>query len=345
MDGRQGKAKPGKGKARGKLLRRYRGFRCADIFDPVNKRDTQADIGPLFFTPAHRGAQRTEVKLNVNIRAYMQRTRDVQKEHANISSADTADVWLTKPEIPTSAEVLGIEEGGAIDDESEQSEVELEPNIIAGPWPDTTTYLRAHYQLLREDIVAPLRDAAAFMQDDPSRNEEDRVDLQIYDKVLGSEKCCCLEVPEANACSRFTLLDSPLHPMALLREFAFLLVVSGNRSTGSIQNVLFQELQSRYRLQKIVSRASASSESLRTGLLKVLCAILLRLTSILPTQRTWRWIHRKNLSWSRLKAVISRRLAIPFGHCRSCTLNGKSGCSTRKYRYLTFCIAFPCRST
>lgn len=55
------------------------------------------------------------------------------------------------------------------------------PNHIEGPWPSKNSYLRAHYELLREDSIAPLRDAVAYVRDEPKMM--DSKEVSIYDKV------------------------------------------------------------------------------------------------------------------------------------------------------------------
>ena len=60
-------------------------------------------------------------------------------------------------------------------------DVLLAPNKIFGPWSSTEEYLKTHYNLIREDAVAPLRDAVAFVREDPSIM--DTKDAFIYEKV------------------------------------------------------------------------------------------------------------------------------------------------------------------
>ncbi|GFF45258.1 helicase required for RNAi-mediated heterochromatin assembly 1 [Aspergillus lentulus] len=83
------------------------------------------------------------------------------------------DPWLQKPEIPTPEEILPSS--------SDEECVELMPNRIDGPWSSKDSYLRAHYELLREDAVAPLRDAVAYVRNDPHMADSQAV--SIYEKV------------------------------------------------------------------------------------------------------------------------------------------------------------------
>ncbi|KAL2822192.1 P-loop containing nucleoside triphosphate hydrolase protein [Aspergillus cavernicola] len=79
--------------------------------------------------------------------------------------------WTLKPELPTSDEILGAGEDF----------VDLRPNKLEGPWESKDAYLKAHYELLREDSVAPLRDAVAIVRNEPDM--EDRKNVSIYEKV------------------------------------------------------------------------------------------------------------------------------------------------------------------
>jgi helicase required for RNAi-mediated heterochromatin assembly 1 len=99
---------------------------------------------------------------NPAIREYYRRLDHVQQ-----------DPWLQKPEIPTPEEILPSS--------SDEECVELMPNRIEGPWSSKETYLRAHYELLREDAVAPLRDAVAYVRNDPQML--DSRDVSVYEKV------------------------------------------------------------------------------------------------------------------------------------------------------------------
>lgn len=89
--------------------------------------------------------------------------------------------WLSKPEIPPSDEILGME-----DELLETSEefVDIAPNKIVGPWGSKEEYLKAHYELLREEAVAPLRDAVAIFRNDPDM--DDNKYLSAYEKVIFS---------------------------------------------------------------------------------------------------------------------------------------------------------------
>lgn len=104
--------------------------------------------------------------LNRDIRAYVNAAQGVAK----------ARTWTAKPELPSPDEILGIEDGI-----NPGEAVYLMPNQISGPWESTETYLKTHYELLREDAVAPLRDAVAYVRQSPRM--KDTQDICIYEKV------------------------------------------------------------------------------------------------------------------------------------------------------------------
>ncbi|CAI7581715.1 unnamed protein product [Penicillium crustosum] len=83
-------------------------------------------------------------------------------------------LWQTKPELPSTEEILGTDIPGKV--------VALTPNCILEPWTSKEKYLEAHYSLIREDSVAPLRNAVARVRADPSMI--DTPDVSIYEKVF-----------------------------------------------------------------------------------------------------------------------------------------------------------------
>lgn len=101
--------------------------------------------------------------------------RDYWKE-AKSEDSTGLEAWVSKSEIPSSEEILGTDLP-----EDDEDCVELMPNRINGPWPSKNSYLRAHYELLREDSVAPLRDAVAYVKEEPRMMDSKNV--SIYEKV------------------------------------------------------------------------------------------------------------------------------------------------------------------
>lgn len=107
-----------------------------------------------------------DVKLNKDIRAYV----------AAANRSDNTNQWNEKTEVPSTGEILGLD-----DSEEAIDVIDLVPNLIQGPWPEVQSYLKAHYDLLREDAVSPLRDAVASFKEAPSMIDSSSV--SIYDKV------------------------------------------------------------------------------------------------------------------------------------------------------------------
>ena len=114
--------------------------------------------------------------LDPNPSIQYQFSNDIRKYMATVAPREGASSsWSTKPEIPSPEELLGIDDG------SDDGAVDLYPNKIDGPWPSTKVYLQTHYELLREDAVAPLRDAVAYVRQDPRMGDSHI--LAIYEKV------------------------------------------------------------------------------------------------------------------------------------------------------------------
>lgn len=112
-----------------------------------------------------------------------------------------AESWASKPEIPSSDEILGL-------DSSE--DVELLPNQITGPWPSKHSYLKAHYDLLREDAVAPLRDAVAYFREEPEMMDGQSV--SIYEKVRWLAHATCSLLTSSRFISSASLLLREVSP-------------------------------------------------------------------------------------------------------------------------------------
>ena len=82
--------------------------------------------------------------------------------------------WRDLPEIPSMAEIVPEQKQKTSKDFFESwneyqkdplYNTELPKNIIDGPWPSKENYIGTHYQLLREDVVAGLRNSVkAFLR-------------------------------------------------------------------------------------------------------------------------------------------------------------------------------------
>ena len=108
------------------------------------------------------------MKLNEDIRKYVKLQ----------SSQSHPEAWQNLPEFPSVEEVF--DQGRKVYDQP----VELEANTIVGPYFSKDSYLKKHYELLREDAISPLRDVIDEVQAAPFLLERDsRNDSQIYERV------------------------------------------------------------------------------------------------------------------------------------------------------------------
>ena len=131
-------------------------------------------------------------KLNNRVRQYYEPSKKPSE----------AEPWLNRPEMPTSDEIMDIDS----DNSSNPDIVEIVPNRETGGWESqgelsrhspaawsttniaTDAYLSAHYELLREDAVRPLREAICHVRREPDRNEDAfKSTIGIYQDV--SELC------------------------------------------------------------------------------------------------------------------------------------------------------------
>ena len=92
-------------------------------------------------------------------------------ETSDTDGDNMGEDWLTRPEFPTTTEILGPNSRDNL----------LEPNCIKGPWDSAKKYLKTHYELHREDIIAPLRHGIATFRADPDMTDDK--DICIYEKV------------------------------------------------------------------------------------------------------------------------------------------------------------------
>lgn len=94
--------------------------------------------------------------------------------------------WLSRREIPTSAEVL---RPANINDRTSDSrgsniateKVELPVNKIIGKWRSKEDYLMAHYELVKEDVLGPFIDAVDDVRNNIPGKENEA--YCVYDKV------------------------------------------------------------------------------------------------------------------------------------------------------------------
>ena len=108
---------------------------------------------------------RLKTTLNLNVREYL---RD--------QGIEGTSSWSSLREIPTSEEI----------NTSEDAQVWV--NTIDGPWDGKDEYLRAHYSLLRDDAVGPLRDAVREIKASPKMMERhSREHAGIYENVCTAD--------------------------------------------------------------------------------------------------------------------------------------------------------------
>lgn len=99
--------------------------------------------------------------------------------------------WRNLPEIPSSAEIKpAYKDPDLIDEEPEEwnayqhdmlYDEKLPHNIVDGPWESKESYLGSHYQIIREDSIASLRNAVTEVQRTPLMEETN--DTRIYTSV------------------------------------------------------------------------------------------------------------------------------------------------------------------
>lgn len=110
-------------------------------------------------------SQTLHAKVNNGIRAYA--------DAADGIATRSVSGWLCQPEVPTRAEIILAGDGDVV----------LPANIIDGAWKSKTKYLKAHYSLLRDDAVSPLRDAVELFLQTPDMMESDHGSIGIYEKA------------------------------------------------------------------------------------------------------------------------------------------------------------------
>lgn len=103
------------------------------------------------------------VELNLGPRKYFQAQQKIAE--------DNVGEWQSLPEIPTSDEI-------ALNDSQTMM---IPANKVKGKWKSKEKYLRSHYELLREDSIAPIRDAVDVVRKNPEMM--DNKDVAIYEKV------------------------------------------------------------------------------------------------------------------------------------------------------------------
>jgi hypothetical protein len=104
-----------------------------------------------------------QIKVNLGIRQYAEAQEKI--------ATNNPGQWQSLPEIPTSKEI-------ALTD---MEDVTVGANKIQGKWKSKDKYLRAHYELLREDSISPIRDAVDAVRKSPEML--DNPVAAIYEKA------------------------------------------------------------------------------------------------------------------------------------------------------------------
>ena len=101
-----------------------------------------------------------------------------------------AEEWRNLPEVPTASEIWSatdpsretrpVQENWDEYMREPNYEVALPHNIIEGPWPSKADYLGAHYQILREDVIAPLRHSVASVKAHPDMMEDNETHVYTH---------------------------------------------------------------------------------------------------------------------------------------------------------------------
>jgi len=110
--------------------------------------------------------------------------------------------WRNLPEIPSIAEICPpsktLADVGDMNTLQDKNPVayqadplydhNLPHNIIDGPWPSKEAYLGAHYQIRREDAIAPLRRAVDEFKKCPTLADDS--EICVYKDVSLTESNC-----------------------------------------------------------------------------------------------------------------------------------------------------------
>lgn len=89
--------------------------------------------------------------------------------------------WLSDPDVPTSREIGHIVDGRLI---TGDDNLDIPTNKVVGAWKDKEKYLEAHYALMRQDAILPLRNVVDEFRANPSMVEkESKENTRIYENV------------------------------------------------------------------------------------------------------------------------------------------------------------------
>ena len=108
------------------------------------------------------------------IRAHVLRQYDTQ--------ATPGEDWRDLPEVPNKSEIFSKEDEDERNDffiekwddyqNEPRYERNLPENVVKGPWPSKEAYIAAHYQILREDATASLRNSVKSVKFQPHMDDD-----------------------------------------------------------------------------------------------------------------------------------------------------------------------------
>lgn len=91
--------------------------------------------------------------------------------------------WVSCGEIPTTNEIMDVTETWQKCDPQDNSII-MRGNKLVGSWESKDAYLGAHFEMLREDVTRPLREAVTWVKNFPDAGEESEGggNIGIYSK-------------------------------------------------------------------------------------------------------------------------------------------------------------------
>jgi helicase required for RNAi-mediated heterochromatin assembly 1 len=98
------------------------------------------------------------------------------------------EAWRILPEIPdgsdfTTPHPADSDTPERWDDYQFQDRIYYAPlphNPIDGPWPSKQEYITAHYEILREDAIAPLRKSVKTFKNHPNMNDDENTHVYTH---------------------------------------------------------------------------------------------------------------------------------------------------------------------
>nr|OQO30883.1 hypothetical protein B0A51_01507 [Rachicladosporium sp. CCFEE 5018] len=146
--------------------------------------NVNADILERFRRSNGRPKQKGEERQQQQVQLWIQGPKlnpHVRQYFEPATKPNDAGPWLERLEIPSPAELLELNP-----DVTDASDiVSVVPNKPIGAWESKEAYLSAHYELLREDSVKPLRNAVSAFRKHPDESEDffTNNSLGIYQNV------------------------------------------------------------------------------------------------------------------------------------------------------------------